>query len=265
MTLLVVPLVFLFRVSLLPPGGGAPLEGPWTIDSYRTLVDGYYLRVFWRTFRVAVLTTSACLLLGYPLALSLRGSRGRGRSLKLALILSPLFVSVVVRAYGWILLLGSSGPINALLRSLLLMDRPLRLLYSETAVVVVLTEALLPFMALSIASVLEGVDPELENAARGLGDSPRGTFLRVTLPLSAPGAVAGSMLVFLVSLSSYATPALIGGSRFRVAVTEIVTQVTAVFNWPLAAALSITLLSIAVIGSLLLGGLRSRHQDSGAA
>ena len=151
----------------------------------------------------------------------------------MGLVITPLFVSVVVRAYGWVLLLGRRGPVNGLLTVSGLREAPVRLLNTETAVVVGLVEALLPFMVLSLEAVIRRIDPALEEAARGLGASALGAFWRVTLPLSAPGAATGSMLVFMVATGSYATPALLGGSQVRMMVTEIYTQITAVFNWPL--------------------------------
>lgn len=244
--LLIAPLALLVRTSLLPPGPGAPLEGPVSLDAYAALFDDYYGTILLRTLRIACATTLVSLVLGYPLALSLSRSRGAWRTAQFLLLVSPLFVSVVVRAYGWMLLLGSRGLVNTLLVSSGVTDAPLRLLYTEGAVVAALVEALLPFMALSIAAVLDRLAPELEDAARGLGASPFSSFIHVTLPLSLPGALSGAVLVFMVSLGSYATPALVGGARIRVMVTEIYTQATTVFNWPLAASLSLSLLAIAL-------------------
>ena len=247
--LLVVPLALLLSTSLLPPGPAAPLEGPLSVGSYAALVDGYYGTILLRTLRIALLTTLVSLALGYPLALSVSRARGGWRTAQLLLLVSPLFVSVVVRAYGWILILGNRGVVNTLLMSAGIIEEnaPLRLLHTEGAVVVALVEALLPFMALSIVAVLDRLAPELEDAARGLGASPLDTFVHVTLPLSLPGALSGAVLVFMVSLGSYATPALVGGARIRVMVTEIYTQATTVFNWPLAASLSLSLLAIALV------------------
>jgi len=245
--LLVVPLVLLIRMSLLPPGPAAPLEGPLSLGSYTALVDGYYGTILLRTLRIALLTTLMSLALGYPLALSVSRARGWWRTAQLLVLVSPLFVSVVVRAYGWILLLGNRGLVNTLLMSTGIINAPLRLIHTEGAVVLALVEALLPFMALSIVAVLDRLAPELEDAARGLGASPFQTFVQVTLPLSLPGALSGAVLVFMVSLGSYATPALVGGARIRVIVTEIYTQATTIFNWPLAASMSLSLLAIALV------------------
>ncbi len=228
------------------------MEGPLSVDSYAALFDGYYGTILARTLRIALLTTFFSLALGYPLALSVSRARGGWRTAQLLVLVSPLFVSVVVRAYGWILILGNRGVVNTLLMSAGIIEEntPLRLIHTEGAVVVALVEALLPFMALSIVAVLDRLAPELpelEDAARGLGASPFHTFVQVTLPLSFPGALSGAVLVFMVSLGSYATPALIGGARIRVMVTEIYTQATTVFNWPLAASLSLSLLAIALV------------------
>ena len=255
--LLVAPLAFLIRISLLPSMPAAPLDGPLGLGGYGELLDPYFLRILRRTLRIAGLTTACCLLLGYPVALSIARCRGWWRAVQMGLVITPLFVSVVVRAYGWVLLLGRRGPVNGLLTMSGLREEPVRLLNTETAVVIGLVEALLPFMVLSLEAVIRRIDPALEEAARGLGASALGAFWRVTLPLSAPGAAAGSMLVFMVAMGSYATPALLGGSQVRMMVTEIYTQITAVFNWPLGAVLALGLLAVSLAcvgGAMKLGG-----------
>jgi putative spermidine/putrescine transport system permease protein len=258
--LLILPLGYLVRVSLLPPAPSAPLAGPLSLGSYVSLADGYVLGVLLRTVRVSALVTLVSLLLGYPLAISLARASGAWRTIQLLLVISPLFVSVVVRAYGWLLLLGTRGVVNGALTGLGLQERPTRFLGTEGAVVAGLAEALLPFMVLALSAVLQRQDPALVEAARSLGASAFGAFLRVTLPLSLPGALAGSLLVFMVSMGSYATPALLGGSQVRLMVTEIYAQVTSVFNWPFGAALSIVLLlvslAIVMLASKLAGGGR---------
>jgi putative spermidine/putrescine transport system permease protein len=251
--LLVLPLAFLVGVSLVPhsPSGSAPTTTGLSFDGYRELADPYVFRILWRTVRVSLLVTALCLVLGYPLSLSVARSAGAWRSVQLILVISPLFVSIVVRSYGWLLLLGNRGIINGMLTHIGLVSQPLKLLNTEGAVVVGLAEALLPFMVLSLAAVLERQDPSLREAARGLGASPVTEFLKVTLPLSLPGALAGSLLVFMVAMGSYATPALLGGSQVRLMVTEIYTQVTAVYNWQFGAALSVALLLVSLLMILL--------------
>jgi putative spermidine/putrescine transport system permease protein len=262
---LVLPLLFLVRVSLYPPGPAAPLSGGPSIDSYLALGDTYLAGILLRTLRVAALVTLGCLLLGYPLAIALARASGPWRTVQLLLVISPLFVSVVVRAYGWILLLGNRGVVNGTLTWLGLQERPTRMLNTEGAVIVGLIEALLPFMVLALAAVLQRMDPGLEEAARGLGAGPLGTFWRVTLPLSLPGALAGSLLVFMVTMGSYATPALLGGSQVRLMVTEIYTQVTTVYDWPLGAALSVALLLVSLAIILIASGLARSERVTGPA
>jgi len=263
--LLVLPLFFLVRFSLLPPAPAAPLEGPLSLASYAELGDSYFINILGRTLRIAALVTVLCLLLGYPLAISLARSTGIWRTVQVILVISPLFVSVVVRAYGWLLLLGNRGVVNGALTALGLQERPTRFLQTEGAVVAGLAEALLPFMVLALSAQLQRQDPALLEAARGLGASALGAFWRVTLPLSLPGALAGSLLVFMVTMGSYATPALLGGSQVRLMVTEIYTQVTSVYNWPLGAALAVVLLGVSLAIVVLAGRVAGAGRVQGAS
>lgn len=263
--LLVLPLIYLLGISLLPPAPNAPLQGSLGLDSYAQLGDPYLVNILWRTLRISGLVTLLCLVLGYPVAISVTRSHGIWRTAQTILVISPLFVSVVVRAYGWLLMLGNRGVINGFLTWIGLQDHPTRFLSTEGAVIVGLAESMLPFMVLSLAAVLERQDPSLDEAARGLGASALGTFWRVTLPLSLPGAVAGSFLVFMVSMGAYATPALLGGSQVRLMVTEIYTQVNSVFNWPLGAALSVVLLVVSLAIILVAGRITGSERVSGAA
>ena len=259
--LLVLPLVFLFKVSLFSPGPSAALKGALSFESYRQLLDPYIFRILLRTLRISLFVTGLCLVLGYPLALSIVRSTGLWRTVQMILVISPLFVSVVVRSYGWLLLLGNRGLVNGFLKGLGIVSSPIKMLNTEGAVVVGLAEALLPFMVLSLTAVMDRQDGSLKEAAHGLGASPLVEFFLVTLPLSLPGALAGSLLVFMVAMGSYATPALLGGSQVRLMVTEIYTQVTSVFNWPFGAALAMALLIISLAIIMLanrLAGSRAR-------
>ena len=263
--LLVMPLLFLLRVSLMAPGPGAPIDGTFSLGAYALLIDPYNASLVWRTLRISGAVTLLCRILGYPLALSLARSSGLWRTIQIVMVISPLFVSIVVRAYGWLLLLGNRGVLNGALTGLGLQQTPTRFLGTEGAVIVGLAESLLPFMVLSLHAVIERQNPDLEKAARGLGDSALGAFWRVTLPLSLPGALAGSLLVFMVSMGSYATPALLGGSQVRLVVTEIYAQMTAVFDWPQGAALSIALLLLSLITAFIGTRLARSGRIAGAA
>ena len=169
----------------------------------------------------------------------------------LLLLLFPLMVSNVVRAYGWVALLERQGVVNTTLRDLRWIDAPLDLLYTPSAVVVALMTILLPYMVISIANTLVALDRRYEEAAQALGASPLRTFVHVTLPLSTPGIASGTLLVFLLTLSAYVTITLLGGPRSKLLVSMIYDSVTA-FQWPRAAALAFVLLAIALAFTALI-------------
>ena len=162
------------------------------------------------------------------------------------LVIAPLFTSAVIRSMAWLIILGRRGLVNDSLLSIGFIEAPLRLLYNDFAVIIGLLYIVLPFMVLSISSVLEGIDLTLEQAARDLGETALGAFRRVTLPLSMPGVLAGSFLVFALCLSSYVTPAILGGGRNKVIAMLIFEQFMRLFNWSLGAALSCILLAISL-------------------
>ena len=255
------PIGLLFRVALYPPGPVAPLTGGPELDSFAGLLGAPYPSVALRTLRLSLLTTVLVTLLGFPVALFLSRSRGLSRRIQTLLIVSPLLMSVVVRAYGWMLILGRQGFVGETLAALSLPR--VGLLHTEAAVLLALTESFLPFMILALAASLDRIDPDLLAAARGLGASSARTFFAVVVPLTLPGFVAGASFVLVGSLSAYAIPALLGGSAARTFVMEIYELVTISFDWPTAAAASIVLLLFA---SALLGGaaLLSRRRSARA-
>jgi putative spermidine/putrescine transport system permease protein len=242
------PLVYLGRYSFFVYDPADPLARGFTLDNYlRFMSDAYYLGVLAETLAVALAVTVAALILGFPVAYGLARLRSRWRAVLLVLIISPLYVSAVVRAYGWLVILGDGGLVNNLMIWLGIVSRPVRMMFTPWAVVVALTEVALPFMILTLASTLQKIDPMLEEAAANLGARPWRVFLSVVLPLSIPGIVAGSMLVFILAAGSYATPALIGGKRVKMLVTEVYQQMTAIFNWPFGAAMSFILLMLTLL------------------
>ena len=255
------PIALLFRVALYPPGPVAPLSGGPELESFAGLLNSPYPSVALRTVRLSLLTTVLVTLLGFPVALFLSRSRGLSRRVQTLLIISPLLMSVVVRAYGWMLILGRQGFVGETLAALSLPRAGL--LHTETAVLLALTESFLPFMILALTASLDRIDPDLLDAARGLGASSARTFLAVVAPLALPGFLAGASFVMVGSFSAYAIPALLGGSAARTFVMEIYELVTITFDWPTAAAASITLL---VFASALLGAaaLLSRRRSARA-
>jgi len=242
----VVPVVYLFWVSL-HAGSTSELYGAsLTLRNYTALVgDSFYLTIIGRTLAIAAVILGLCLVIGYPVAYFVAMLPPRRRMLATLVLLFPLMVSNVVRAYGWVALLERRGIVNTTLHDLGLLDAPLALLYTPSAVVVALMTILLPYMVISIANTLAGLDRRYLEAAQALGASPVRTFLHVTLPLSAPGIASGTLLVFLLTLSAYVTITLVGGPRSKLLVSMIYDSVTA-FQWPRAAALAFVLLVLAL-------------------
>jgi putative spermidine/putrescine transport system permease protein len=235
----VVPLVTMLFASFHRAQGGT--IGPdLTLANYvRFLSDPVYYRVVWRTLQLGMIVTFCCLVLGFPLAYSLARTRGSARrGLAIMMLLFPLMTSVVVRSYGWTILLGDNGLINAALTGLGLTAAPVRLLYTDTGTVIALVEVLLPFMVLSLMAVVQTVHRNLEEAARSLGAGVGRVFLDIILPLSMPGVAAGSVLVFILAIGAFVTPALIGGARTLVIPMLVYQQAMVVVDWPFGAAIS---------------------------
>jgi len=261
----VVPVVYLFWVSVHAASSSELYGAALTLRNYADVLgDAFYLGIVRRTLGVAAVILALCLLIGYPVAYFVALLPPRRRMLALLVLLFPLMVSNVVRAYGWVALLERRGVVNTTLRDLRIIDAPLDLLYTTSAVVVALMTILLPYMVISIANTLAALDRRYEEAAQALGAGPVRTFLHVTLPLSTPGIASGTLLVFLLTLSAYVTITLLGGPRSKLLVSLIYDNVTA-FQWPRAAALAFVLLALALaFTGLLLALLRpGRVQGAG--
>ncbi|MCS7464183.1 ABC transporter permease [Paenibacillus doosanensis] len=215
-----------------------------TLHNYALFVqDPYYLQVLWRTIRLSVYTVIVTLVLAYPVAMFMAKTTGKLRGIVTFLIISPHLISVVIRNFGWVVILGEKGWINATLIKLGLIDKPLRLLYNELGVVIGLTDSFVVYMVLSIATSLYAIDASLYKAAGILGASRLKSFLTITLPLSLPGMIAGITLVFSLSMSAFVTPALMGGTSVKVLPVIAYEKIMATLNWPLGAALSFLLLA----------------------
>jgi len=260
LVLFVGPLVYLFWVSLHTASQSELYGHALTIQNYMAILgDAFYLAIIRRTLAVAAVILGISLLIGYPVAYFVALQPARRRMAILLLLLFPLMVSNVVRAYGWVAILGRRGVVNTTLRDLGLIDVPLELLYTTEAVVVGLMTILLPYMVISIANTLASLDPRYQEAAQALGAGPVRTFVHVTLPLSTPGVASGMLLVFLLTLSAYVTIALLGGPRSKLLVSMVYDSVTA-FQWPHAAALAFVLLGLALAATaFLLAALRPRR------
>jgi putative spermidine/putrescine transport system permease protein len=223
-----------------------PISGvipAWKPDFYvKFLTDSFYLGVLWRTVRLSLIVTVVTAVASYPVAYFLVRNRGKLRLALIIILLVPLVTSPVVVAYGWLVLLGSKGLVNDLLIGLGIVDEPIKMIYTAFTLVVGLVEVLAAFMVLSIAASLQSVDWNYVLAARSLGASGWRSFRAVILPLSLPGIGTGSLLVFSLSMSAYAVPALIAGPQVKVMSELIYEQTMALLNWPFAGCMSIILL-----------------------
>ncbi|MDQ7791075.1 MAG: ABC transporter permease [Clostridia bacterium] len=253
-----VPLLLVLMVSFTKRGTYGGIVYEFTLENYARFFDPLYFTVMSNSLLVALLTTVACILVGYPFAYIVARSPRRYRNLLLMLIIIPFWSSSLIRTYSWIVLLRTEGVINNVLLSAGLIHEPLALLYNLGAVIVGMTYTLFPFMVLPLYASIEKLDCSLLEAARDLGARPWQVFRRVTLPLTMPGITAGSLLVFIPTLGLFFISDLMGGSRTMMISNLIQNQFLTARNWPFGAALSVILM----IMTLILIGLYLRSTGS---
>jgi ABC-type spermidine/putrescine transport system permease subunit I len=242
-------LAVLFAYPLIGILNRSVYKAGYTLDFYRQIFRvPVYLQVLWGTFRVSALVTLLCLTLGYPLAYVLASCRPRTARLLTIIVILPFFTSIIVRTYAWMVLLGRNGIVNQYLMALGVTDTPLPLLYNQAGVVIGMSYVLLPYMVLTVYSVMQGIDPSLVRAAHSLGASRLQAFRRVFLPLSLPGIAGGTLLVFILSLGFFITPALMGGPGDVMIAMLIEREVEITLNWSFASALAVILLVLTLVG-----------------
>ena len=250
--LLVVPIaimmVFTFYTFV-----SAGVEKPiLTLANWREfLTDPYYHGFLWKTVRVATITALVCAVMGYPAAYFIAMSRFRHKWLLLLLLIVPFWISFTIRTFSWIHILGEQGVINVALIDLGLIDQPIRMLYTEGAVIMGMVHFLLPYMVLNVYVSLEGIDRNLIAAARTLGCTGWQAFREVSLPLSLPGLMAGLLLCFVLAAGSYVTPQILGSTRDALFGNLVFDTIMSELNWPLGATLSIVLLVLLGIISVI--------------
>ncbi len=208
----------------------------------RFWLDPYYLEIAFRTFRISVMTTAATLLIGYPVALFMSRTTPRVRGIVTLLILSPLLISVVVRSFGWLVILGRNGLIDSVAKAIGFEGA--NIMYTETAIVIGLVNVFLPYLILSVIASLQSIDPAVPLAASSLGASRTKVFWRIIFPLSLPGVIAGSLIVFCLASSAFVTPAMLGGASVKVLSVLTYQQTMVLQNWPFAAAIAFSLLVV---------------------
>ncbi|MBD3844738.1 ABC transporter permease [Bosea sp. SSUT16] len=239
--LVILPLILTVILSFHVYDHTTGIQDSFTVEHYvRVVTDDYYLAIFWRTLRLAFLTTLICAVIGAPEAYVLSRMGDPWRSIFLLVIIGPLLVSVVVRAFGWSMLLGSTGLVNQSLRALGFGS--VRLLYTETAIVIALVHVMLPFMVIPVWTALQKLDPAVEAAALTLGASRFTALRRIVLPQVSLGMLSGSLIVFGLSASAFAIPGLLGGRRLKMAATVVYDEYMSELNWPLGAAIAIIVL-----------------------
>jgi putative spermidine/putrescine transport system permease protein len=246
------PLLLLFRDSFNRYDRYDMMIAALTPSNYVSIIDDAFFRaVLLRTIAIAAVSTAITAVLAFPVAYFIARAPARWKSLLIICTVFPLLVGNLVRAAGWMAVMGNRGVINTVLDRLGIIDHPLELLYTPGAVVTGIVAVVLPFMILSLQSVLENIDPSLEEAASNLGARPFTTFRRIVLPLALPGVLAGTVLVFILSMNAYATPVLLGGPRFHVMGPQVYEQIVGNSNWPFGAALAFILMGTTLLLTIL--------------
>src|SRR6476661_10267750 len=245
---LLVPLAILFRYSFDKVDARRIMIETFSFDNYvKFFSDPYYTGVLATTLRVAALCTVVCLAMGMPFAYVLARTQSRFKNVLIMLVVLPLFVGNAVRAAGWMTLFGSKGFLNVTLMQLGIITQPLQIMFTEGAVIAGIIAVNLPYMVLTLQSVIEGIDRNVEEAAFSLGAGPIRMARRVLLPLALPGLAAGAIFCFILSMNAYATPVLLGGPQFVMMGPLVYVQFAAKSNWPFGAAVSLILMMTTLI------------------
>lgn len=236
---LIIPIGFFLSLSFLTYSAEEMYVARPTLENYgRLVLDGYYRTIIFDTVRVSLTVTVITLVCGYALALFLARMKSAWRGIMMFLIIAPLMTGVIVRTYGWIVLLGTDGLVNMLLVGSGIVDRPLQMLNNERTAIAALVHIMLPYMVFPIFSSLVAQDPHLVPAASTLGARPLRSFLEITLPLSRPGIVMASVIVFTMTSGSIVTVDLLAGRDLTIMGQVIYQLIMSTFNWPLAAAVA---------------------------
>jgi len=247
-----VPIGCLIFLSFFGMTGPAQVGDEFSLENYSNFItDPFYYRIILNTFWLGGVVVLCCLIVGYPVSYFLARTKSRWRGLLLFLVVAPLLVSAVVRNIGWFPILSNTGLVNGLLLKSGLVNEPVPLISNLTGVIIGLVHALLPFMILTLTTVIQRIEPELEEAAANLGAGPLRTFAHVMLPLSLPGMIGGSLLVFTMAIAAYTTPVIMGGNRFLVMSTFIGQQFRTVLDYPLGATSAAVLMVLAGLLSVL--------------
>ncbi len=247
--IVLIPIVMTVLLSFHDWGQYKGIEPVFILKNWLEVIeDDYFHEVLLRTLRIALAVTLLTALVGTPEALILHRMRSPWRGVFLIVVLGPLLISVVARTLGWALLFGgNSGVINRLLMNLGLVSSPIEFMFTETGVIVALSHVLMPYMVLAVWTALQRIDPQTERAAESLGASPSRIFLRILLPQMMPGILGGAIIVFALAASAFATPAIVGGRRLKVASTLAYDEFLNTLNWPLGAVIAVIMLVALIV------------------
>ncbi|MFO1311051.1 MAG: ABC transporter permease [Burkholderiales bacterium] len=249
LVVMALPVLWLFGLSFLGN------DGALSLAHYRRLVEQpSYGRIFVNTFKVGLLTTAICVAAGYPLAYALSQMPRRAANLCLIAVMLPFWTSILVRTYAWLVLLQRQGLVNQWGMKLGLWDEPVALVHNLTGTLIGMVHIMLPFLVLPALGAMRSIDADCVKAAANLGASPTQAFWRVFFPLSLPGVVAGALIVFIICLGFYVTPAVLGGGKVILVSNQIASDIELFFNWGPASALGVVLLVL----TLAFLGLASR-------
>ncbi|MHB1043085.1 MAG: ABC transporter permease [Eubacteriales bacterium] len=244
---LAAPLILVVLVSFMTRGLYGGLDYTFTLANYTRLANPLYVKILWSSLVISAFTTVLCLVFGYPFAYFIARSSRKFRNLLLMLIVVPFWTNSLVRTYAWIILLRTEGVINSYLMQLGIISKPLPMMYNDFAVMIGMIYTLFPFMVLPLYASIEKLDQSYLEAAGDLGASPGKAFLKVTLPLTLPGIIAGSLLVFIPTLGYFFIPDLMGGSKTMLISNLIKNQFLTARDWPFGSALSIVLILITLV------------------
>lgn len=259
--LIVVPMSFILVYSFYENVDLAVDRVAFQFGNWQELLtDGYYYNAIWKTLRLSIIVTILAAVLGYIPAYYIAMTKFRNKWLLLLLLILPFWISFIIRTLSWIHIMGNQGVINGLLMWLGVVDEPIQMMYNEFAVIVGFIHVFLPYMILNIYVSLEGIDQNLEPAARTLGATPWQAYREVTLPLSMPGLAAGCLLVFVLTGGSYVTPLILGGPGDFLFGNLIYDAVVVELNWPMGATLSFTLLVLLVLVVAIYSRLMGMNQ-----
>ncbi len=245
------PLLYVLALSFASQGEGYGVSWSFTLENYRRILEPVYLNTFKESFQLALTSTAVICLIGYPFGYFMAKLPAGKKKKAMLLLMLPFWVNSLIRLYGWIIILQTKGVLNHVLKSLGIIDKPLKLLYSYPAIVIGMVYVLLPFMALSVYSSAEKLDWSLVEAARDLGASRVRAFLSVSFKLTLPGLLSGVILTFIPSMGLFFIADILGGNKIVLVGSLIQEQMTRGSNWPFAAALAVVLMGLTTLMIML--------------